>query len=346
MNFGSISARPILDLSSLVDDIFVPVLTNPLNTAGWPEVVLKDVDSQLQTLRNNIAEVRGNIHNNTILPLPITINQVMGDSSTILSGNLDACNIKMRKSLEEIVMKWSDTIAEVINDNSDRIFTEMKNPMPSDEIAFWQGRLKNLENIFEQLRDPRIRTIALILERIDSVYFSAFRQTFQNVVENLAEARDVTLYLAPLGQQCETFQMTDFEDARPLLDVVMHMMCLVWGNSKYYTTNHRMVHMFRLVHAMFIDQVKASFDASSAFQCEVAESLNNVVRIIEALEHYKYGLTFSMSATHMLCFNITERLISYIAIGFLHSSNRAMIRPCGRLRQRTFSNCWTHSYFG
>lgn len=277
-----------MDLSSLVDDVIVPVLTNPLNTDGWPDVVLKDIDNQLQTLRNNIAEVRGNINNNTILPLPITIHQVMADSKKILNGNLNACNIKMRKSIEEIVMKWSHTISEVIGDNSDRILIDIKHPMPSDEIAFWQGRLKNLENIFEQLRDERIRTIALILEKIDSVYFSVFRQTFNQVVENLAEARDVTLYLVPLGQQSETFQMTDFEDAGPLLDTIMHTVCLVWGHSKYYNTNHRMVHMFLLIHEMFIEQVKVSFNVSSAFQCEVVESLNNVVRIIDSLELYKY----------------------------------------------------------
>lgn len=263
------------------------MLTNPLNTAGWPDVVLKDIDNQLQTLRNNIAEVRGNINNNTILPLPITINQVMADSTAILAGNLDACSIKMRKSIEEIVMKWSHTIVAVINDNSDRIFIDIKHAMPSDEASFWQGRLANLENIFEQLRDQRIRTIALILERIDSVYFSVFRQTFQNVVENLSEARDVTLFFVPLMQQCETFQMSDFEDARPLFDTIMHTVCLVWGHSKYYNTNHRMVNLFRLLHTMFIEQVKVSFNVSSAFQCEVIESLNNVNRIIESLEHYK-----------------------------------------------------------
>lgn len=211
----------------------------------------------------------------------------MTDSRSILAGNLDVCNIKMRKSLEEIVMKWSHTIVEVINDNSDRIFNDIKYPMPSDEVSFWQGRLKNLENIFEQLRDPRIRTIARILEKIDSVYYSVFRQMFQNVVENLAEARDVNLYLVPLSQQCETFQMTDFEDSRPIMDSIMHTVCLVWGHSTYYNTNHRMVHLFRLLHIMFIEQVKVSFNVSSAFQCEVIESLNNVVQIIDSLEHYK-----------------------------------------------------------
>lgn len=288
LSFGSISAKPINDLSVLVDEVFVSVLTNPLNSDGWPDVVIKDIDNQLQNLRNNIAEVRGNINNNTILPLPITINKVMADASEILGGNLEACTIKVRCSLEEIVMKWANTIEEVIGDNSYRIFNDMACPMPGNEMTFWQGRLKNLENIFDQLRDPRIKTIASILEKLESVYFSTYRVTFRNVVESLHEARDVTLFLTPLSQFCETFQMTDFEESRPQLQSLMNAVCLLWGGSKYYCTNNRMVHMFRLMHNMFIDQVRMSFDPSSAFQCEAVEALKNVEQILESLEYYKY----------------------------------------------------------
>lgn len=54
---GSISSRPINDLSILVDEVFVPVLTSTVNHVGWPGVVIQDIDSQLLMLRNCIAEV-------------------------------------------------------------------------------------------------------------------------------------------------------------------------------------------------------------------------------------------------------------------------------------------------
>lgn len=263
------------------------MLTNPLNSVGWPEVVIKDIDNQLQNLRNNIAEVRGNISQNTILPLPITIHQVLSSADRILAGDLDACSMKVRRSLEEIVVKWSATIDEVIGDSSQRIFVDLLRPLPADESAFWQGRLHNLTNIFDQLRDKRIHTIALLLEKLDSAYVSTFRIAFRSVVESLHEAKDVTLFLRPLIGLCENFQMTDFAEARDQLSGLMNAVCLVWSNSKYYCTNERMVHMIRLLHNMFIDQVKTSFDPSSAFQCEVAESLHSVDQIIESLVHYK-----------------------------------------------------------
>lgn len=34
------------------------MITNPHNTKGWPEVVKKDTEKQIQKLRNNIDEVQ------------------------------------------------------------------------------------------------------------------------------------------------------------------------------------------------------------------------------------------------------------------------------------------------
>lgn len=41
----------------MVNEVYVPMLTNPHNQKSWPEVVKKDTERQLQNLRNNIDEV-------------------------------------------------------------------------------------------------------------------------------------------------------------------------------------------------------------------------------------------------------------------------------------------------
>ena len=50
------------------------------------------------------------------------------------------------------------------------------------EIDFWNSRLCNLEYIYEQLRDERVRKMAIILEKTDSAYYPCFRTQFQNIV--------------------------------------------------------------------------------------------------------------------------------------------------------------------
>jgi dynein heavy chain, axonemal len=55
--FGNGSPNPINDLSILVDHVFYPMLSNPINRQGWPETIIKDMDFHIQELKNNIAEV-------------------------------------------------------------------------------------------------------------------------------------------------------------------------------------------------------------------------------------------------------------------------------------------------
>ena len=48
------------DISILLDEVYYPILNNPANQEGWPEVIKKDIDLHIQDLRNIIAEVTNN----------------------------------------------------------------------------------------------------------------------------------------------------------------------------------------------------------------------------------------------------------------------------------------------
>jgi hypothetical protein len=52
----------------------------------------------------------------------------------------------------------------------------------SAEINFWNARFKNLECIYDQLKDERVRKMAVILEKTDSAYFPCFMTLFKNIV--------------------------------------------------------------------------------------------------------------------------------------------------------------------
>lgn len=67
----------------------------------------------------------------------------------------------------------------------------------------------------------------------------------------------------------------------------MQVVCMIWGNSKYYCNNDRMVHIFKLIHNMFIDQAKMNVDPQSIFQIEAIEALNKINLIIDLLVYYK-----------------------------------------------------------
>jgi dynein heavy chain, axonemal len=106
--------------------------------------------------------------------------------------------MKMKNSLEGIVIKWAFQIDEVLKETSLSLFDKNNHPTPMAEIRFWENRRKNVMNLYDQLRDPRVKKIGSILELIHSVYFKTFSQTFKNVVTALHEANDITLWLKPL----------------------------------------------------------------------------------------------------------------------------------------------------
>lgn len=61
-------------------------------------------------------------------------------------------------------------------------FKRTKFPLPMSDIEFYTHRLKNLEGIYSQLRDPRVKRMANYLEATRSVYINCFKTMLTNVV--------------------------------------------------------------------------------------------------------------------------------------------------------------------
>lgn len=102
------------------------------------------------------------------------------------------------------------------------------------EIQFWCQRLRNLQYIYEQLRESRVRSMAAILEKTNSAYYACFKNLFKNVVIALAEAKDIYLHLTPLKRHITLLEETDFSECIPLLAPLMHVVCLIWATCESY----------------------------------------------------------------------------------------------------------------
>lgn len=54
---GDLATRTIDQLSNLVDDVFVPLLSNVENHVGWPEMVAQDVKRHVHNLKSTVYQV-------------------------------------------------------------------------------------------------------------------------------------------------------------------------------------------------------------------------------------------------------------------------------------------------
>lgn len=70
----------------------------------------------------------------------------------------------------------------------------------------------------------------------------------------MIEARDVYAYLAALEPYLD--ENIEFIDMQPKLKPLLHCVCLVWANSKYYCTSTRIITLLAQISNLLISQVR------------------------------------------------------------------------------------------
>lgn len=120
--------------------------------------------------------------------------------------------------------------------------------------------------------------MAVILEMTDSAYFPCFRTLFRNVVGGiinfdccldfesstlfiimnvsaLTEARDIDMHLKGIARHFQGLEDTDFSEIVPLFRPMFHVLCLIWGESKYYCQSSRLMVVLKEICNLLIYQV-------------------------------------------------------------------------------------------
>lgn len=76
----------------------------------------------------------------------------------------------------------------------------------------------------------------------------------------LAEAKDITLYLNPLKKCVQQLEEIDFAECKPILIPLMHIVCTIWGNSRYYNHSSKITILLRQLCNLLIHQVSLAID--------------------------------------------------------------------------------------
>ena len=66
------------------------------------------------------------------------------------------------------------------------------------------------------------------------------------------------MYLKPLRHHFEDLDQAEFDECIPMLGPMLHAVCLVWANSKFYNTPARIVVLLQEICNMIIEMVCAS----------------------------------------------------------------------------------------
>lgn len=230
----------------------------------------------------------------TVLPMPAGLERIAEVERSISEKGPGSVDLYLKSAIEGVVIKWAYLVNEVVAQESGSAFDNGQNPTPDVELDYWSARQGNLRYavpkmtqldltigyvfsyIFDQLREDRVKKMAIMLEKTDSAYYPCFRTLFGNTVSALAEAKEISLHLSPLTRFFKAFEESDFSEAKPLMAVLVHAVGLAWSASKYYQSSSKVIVMLRQIGNLIIRDACKFLDPSLIFQSDADEALQRV----------------------------------------------------------------------
>lgn len=188
--------------------------------------------------------------------------------------------------LEGAIITWTKQIRSVLKQDPESQLKAGMHPTPDVEIEFWRNKAGNLNSIFEQLQGPRIRRVLRALDQSKSTYCTTFARLCKEVFTARMEANDNTKYLRTLE---EWFQRLNGEDDFPktveLFKPMLHIILLIWKNSKHYNTPARLVVLMREICNSLIKQATKYVSGEQIFTMIENEEANLAVTMLKTTLH-------------------------------------------------------------
>ena len=294
---GDFGESPLEHLSAVSQEVFVPLMCNPANQEGWPEVISKEVTENMHKFVANLYVTIGLTKGKTLLPLPPKDLSAAASAAGKDGDGKDAAAAKEQAStsasgggggqkgrdkdyihnLESAVVTWTRQIKQVLKMDPEHLLKDESNPGPLVELEFWENKAANLNSIHEQLSGEKIRKVSRALEMTKSTYFPAFNRLCKEVANAKVEANDNLAYLRPLKKLFERLSlMDDFNALSELFLPIMHTIMLVWKNSNYYNSSVRIVVLMREICNDLIMQACKYVDGSEILQVEPQEAVDKL----------------------------------------------------------------------
>ena len=159
--------------------------------------------------------------------------------------------------------------------------------VPANEISYWTVRHENLQNIYEQLNAPSIKSIAYILQQLNSIYSQVFLKIFKELIVAVHEAQDISLWLSPFQKLTAGFGEVNFVNSFGLIEPLVHIVHFISIKSKYYCTTKRIGTLVRTICNLLILRAYDDLETSMLFHGEADEGLMKITKTMEILEYFK-----------------------------------------------------------
>ncbi|VDN13859.1 unnamed protein product [Dibothriocephalus latus] len=190
-------------------------------------------------------------------------------------------------AIETTVVEWSNQINEILAQDSGQPVAEGQAPMPMYEYDFWNQRMTCMHDIYDQLVHPKVKKMASILEEHQSAYAAPFKEMFKKVVRAVVESETIVAFLTPLINYLGELENTQFDEVKPSIQPIVHILALIWVNCEYYRKTERMVIIITEIGNLLIQQARLFLDPSECIKEEPEEAMKKLNKSIEIFKHFR-----------------------------------------------------------
>eukprot|EP01042_Synura_sphagnicola_P001438 gene1438-1642_t len=188
--------------------------------------------------------------------------------------------------LEGAIITWTKQIRSVLKQDPEFQLKQGLHPTPDVEIEFWKNKAGNLNSIFDQLQGPKIRRVLRALDQSKSTYCTTFARLCKEVFSARMEANDNTKYLRTLEIWFHNLNNEDdFPRTVELFKPMLHIILLIWKNSKHYNTPARLVVLMREICNSLIAQATKYVSGEQIFTMIESEEANQAVTMLKTTLH-------------------------------------------------------------
>ena len=269
---GDLTEDSLLHLNNVAQYVYMPLLSNPNNQRSWSEMVTKDVMDNLHTFLADIQIEIGRTEGQTILPLP---------ADEDLAERPITTHKERIHILEGCLITWTKQIKKVLRRDPEDLLKSNENPGPLAELEFWTDKSRDLDSIFEQLQGLKVRKLLKFLDSAKSTYNMPFAKLCKEVFQARTEAIDNVMFLNPLRIWFEKNRDASFSRLPEVFRPMMHLLLLVWKNSRFYNTPARLVVMMREICNSLISKATGYINGKTVFEMIENEEANRAVSMLK-----------------------------------------------------------------
>ena len=226
----------------------------------------------LHTFLANIQIEIGRTEGQTILPLP---------ADEDLAEKPITTSKERIHVLEGCLITWTKQIKKVLKRDPEDLLRSFDNPGPLTELDFWHSKSADLDTIFEQLQGLKVRKLLSFLDGAKSTYNMPFAKLCKEVFQARTESNDNLKYLQPLRGWFERNRDESFDKLPSIFRPIMHLLLLVWKNSRFYNTPARLVVMMREICNSLIGKATEYIDGEAVFEMIENEEANKAVSMLK-----------------------------------------------------------------